>query len=343
MNINHLIFKTFCLTICLLAATYLNGQTAELISNKHITYLNTFTMDYSFDPLKDQFGDSQFRKLNLNSSQSDGFYLQNWLILEIVENAKVGVYDCFEDSDLKLSLSSDQILEKFIKRDTVLPFDISSYEESINIVESQIPPSNYVGLRCKQLFYYNQKEKQYYTQLLAIAPLVKDTDTDIEELIWIKMDTPKPKNMGLSSKDVLWSVMTSGRSTDLLSSYMPSKALKGNEDVLLNSFFDKLKAPNVLLEKDFYGSNEFFQSDEDPMLGSDTIVAFDPIMYAEVIKVVPNEKVPDHFNLVQDWYYNSKDKQLYNKLKAIAPVKTLYYIDNRVLYKRSLFFLRTEE
>ena len=299
MNINHLIFKTFCLTICLLASTYVKGQTAELKSNKHITYLNTFTMDYSFDPLKDQFGDSQFRKLNLNSSQSDRFYLQNWLVLEIVENAKAGVYDCFEDSDLKLSLSFDEILEKFTKRDTVVIFDITSYEESINIVEAQIPPSNYIGLRCKQLFYYNQKEKQYYTQLLAIAPLVMDTDTDadVEELIWIKMDSPKPKNMGLSSKDVLWSVMTSGRSTDLLSSYMPSKALKGDEDVLWTSLFDKLKAPNVLLEKDFYGSNKFFQSDEDPMLSSDTIVDFDPEMYAEVIKIVHNKIVPDHFNL----------------------------------------------
>lgn len=319
----------------------MSAQTAELTRNKHITYLNTFTMDYSFDPLKDQFGDSQFRKLNLNSSQSDRFYLQNWLVLEIVENTKAGVYNCFEDSDLKFSLSYDQILEKFIKRDTIVTFDISSYEESINIVEAQIPPSDYVGLRCKQLFYYNQKEKQYYTQLLAIAPLVKDTDT--EELIWIKMDTPKPKNMGLSSKDVLWSVMTSGRSTDLLSSYMPSKALKGDEDVLWTSLFDKLKAPSVLLEKDFYGSNEFFQSDEDPMLSSDTIVAFDPEMYAEVIKVVHNKIVPDHFNLVQDWYYNSKDKQLYNKLKAIAPVNVISDGGGDVLYKRSLFFLRTEE
>lgn len=341
MKISHPIFKTFCLAICLLATTYLNGQSAELKNNKQISYLNTFINDYSFDPLNTTVDDAQFLKLNLKSQEPEKLYLQNWLVREIFDNAERGVFALYKDSELSKVMSNAELLKKTVRRDTIITFDIATYEEKLSIVDIRLNPDRIVGLRCKQVLYFNEKDKQFHTQLLAIAPLCKELEGDIvEELFWVKMDSSTPSKMSVDSKTVAWAVLTSGVNADVPDILQENENSKGNQEVFKERFYEQIKRTDAKLEEGFYGSEDFLKS-EDPMLVVDTLVTYDPNTYEQTLKPIEHRIEPDYFNLVQEWYYDAKNKQLYSRLKAIAPVKVINDENGKFLYRDRLFYFHT--
>lgn len=341
MKISHPIFKTFCLAICLLATTYLNGQSAELKNNKQISYLNTFINDYSFDPLNTTVDDAQFLKLNLKSQEPEKLYLQNWLVREIFDNAERGVFALYKDSELSKVMSNAELLKKTVRRDTIITFDIATYEEKLSIVDIRLNPDRIVGLRCKQVLYFNEKDKQFHTQLLAIAPLCKELEGDkVEELFWVKMDSSTPSKMSVDSKTVAWAVLTSGVNADVPDILQENENSKGNQEVFKERFYEQIKRTDAKLEEGFYGSEDFLKS-EDPMLVVDTLVTYDPNTYEQTLKPIEHRIEPDYFNLVQEWYYDAKNKQLYSRLKAIAPVKVINDENGKFLYRDRLFYFHT--
>lgn len=341
MKLSHPIFKTFCLTICLLAATYLNGQSAQLKTNKQISYLNTFINDYSFDPLNIAANDAQFLKLNLKSQEPEILYLHNWLVTEIFDNAELGAYALYKDSELSKAMSKDGLLKKIIQRDTIITFDIETYEEKLSIVDVRLNPNRLVGLKCKQVLYFNEKDKQFYTQLLAIAPLCKEVEGDkVEELFWVKMDSSTPSKMGVDSKTVSCAVLTSGVNADVPDLLQENEDSKGNQEVFKERFYEQIKRTDAKIEEGYYGSEDFLKS-EDPLLVVDTLVTYDPNTYEQTLKPIANRIEPDYFNLVQEWYYDAKSKQLYSRLKAIAPVKVVTDKNGKFLYSDRLFYFHT--
>jgi hypothetical protein len=323
----------------------LSAQNQKTNYGKDVTYQSVFTMDYSFDPLNSEVNDSKYKKLTVNASDGGNVYLEKWILAVISEGSKSGLYTCYEDIELSKPIPEETISTYWKKTSTFTTFDLKTYEEKVEVVEEEILLNAIQGLRCKQVLFYDEKEDQFFTQLLAVAPLIKDSNENtVKPIYWIKMDTPLPSGLDLKDKNIVWSVETYAKNTNF---YLEKEGVdtpnsNASKGVFLDLFYEKTKHPASVIELDYYGSDNFNTKD-DPLTITDTIISFDLETYQELKKPINRRIEPDCFRLVQEWYYDTKRNKLYNKLKAIGPVQVVNNEMGNSMYQTPLFYLRLDE
>ena len=300
-------------------------------------FVATFAVDYDFNPVSDSLNGVYLRKINLTSEGRLPLRLDNWLLEELLNNAEQGMYECYSDVGLKNLLSKSQVIQQFIRRDTIVQFDLTNYEEKTSIIDTRIGLKYFSGLRCKQELIYDAKKEKYSTRLLAVAPLLRDRYTDgSEPIFWIKMDGDLPFRLGIESEDVSWSVLTNGRSAELQITWLKDYSL------FWDGFISKMKDKKTVLEKGFYGSEDFEKGGESFFM-VDTIYQYNEETQEETVSIAERLFEPISFRIVQEWYYDERKKKMYNRLKALAPICTVKDANGNELYQHASFYLHVED
>lgn len=146
--------------------------------------------DYRFHMVKWQSQD--IKQGYLGAYEYD---LCEWMVDQVLKNITEGNAECYADEKLEQRLSLDETLSLMSKIDTVVTFDPDTYEEKIYVIRNDVNTENIAHLKVKFRAYYHEKKRSFSTEMLAYAPLVKESTGGLWEgqtrpLCWVK--APKP-------------------------------------------------------------------------------------------------------------------------------------------------------
>ena len=239
--------------------------------------------------------------------------------------AKNGQLPIFEDS---LCQTPSSFFKNYPRRDTVISFDPTTYEEQHQEVFTEINPSReLVAWRLRQVLVYHRKSGTWSTIVESIAPLTTILDNEgntlgIQPLFWFRPDNER---QNLNSKHIIWAKRTENLQgpTQVHFPYQPIlKASPGYE----NPFADQFRLLGNHMKTPFYDSYNMQPLSPKERLAllsvTDTIVTFDPETYEEKIVIVSNERDADNVSslrLVQSWYWDERRHRLSICLDAVAP------------------------
>ncbi len=332
------------------------AQYTELQNDSDIPWIAEFSMDHSFtfNPDPNQHNIVKLIKFYNDPSNMDGANSDDWVIKWIYQNAIEGRYECFKDPELTQKIANAEL--KFLNSvvDTIITFYPETFEETIEVKRSEINLSNIKSLRTNQIIYYNQKSGNFETKIIAVAPLMKMSPTEVPlPLFWIKMDTAFPESFDIQSPNITWGTLIDTKGNPLDLNMVKVTKNKNNFDFKIFLQQQALNLEKPVERGESYGCNQFLNKKEVSNLYNsiDTIITFDPSTFQETIEIAKYELDPkaiSHFRLVQEWYYDSENRKMMNRLKAICP---LYYIkdENGVIefvkdgsprYAKPLYFIR---
>ena len=318
----------------------MKGQVEDLKANKNVSFLSSLTIDYTFNPERDDADNYQYKKLLFDSGESY-FKLEKWLISELIDRSLAGAYDCYDDKALSLALDMAAVENKMMRVDTAIRYSTDNYEPYIAVDTSRIPVEQISGLRCEQLLIYNKKEEKISSQLVAIAPLWKRTSGSTPvELFWISMPTSLTSDFNENSSDIVWSVLSNNSSSTIKSDISEDHLLKGTYDSFKEEVFELAKDKDTAVERRF-GTGESIPNEKLTTV-IDTVVTFHPETFEENIQVVKSGLDPAKYRLVQEWYFDKVTGKLYVDLVALAPVNVILNENGEFVYEYTAYFIRVD-
>ncbi len=100
----------------------------------------------------------------------------------LIDKIKEGKITAFEDEFFKEPLTNEQVQGKIFKIDSVPYYDPETYEETIEVVKSEINPENINRYRIKEIWYFDKESSMLKVRILGISPLVEEIDEVTGEL-----------------------------------------------------------------------------------------------------------------------------------------------------------------
>ncbi len=100
----------------------------------------------------------------------------------LIDKIKEGKITAFEDEFFKEPLTNEQVQGKIFKIDSVPYYDPETYEETIEVVKSEINPENINRYRIKEVWYFDKESSMLKVRILGISPLVEEIDEVTGEL-----------------------------------------------------------------------------------------------------------------------------------------------------------------
>lgn len=318
----------------------MNGQVEDLKTNKDISFLSSLTIDYTFNPERDDADNYQYKKLLFDSGENY-YKLEKWLLAQIIDRSLAGAYDCYDDKALSLALDMTALENKMMRVDTAVRYSTDTYEPYIAVDTSKIPIDQISGLRCEQLLIYNKKKKAISSQLVAVAPLWKRTSGSTPvELFWISMPTSLPDDFDVSKSNIVWSVLSNNVNSTIKSDIPDGHLMKGTFDSFKEDIFKIATNKRTYIEKRF-GTGEPIPSEKLTTV-IDTVVTFHPETFEQNIQVVKSELDPAKYRLVQEWYFDKTSGKLYVDLVALAPVNVVLNENGEFVFEYAAYFIRTD-
>ncbi len=353
---NSLKMKTLKL-LFLLPLSILSGQMSaqidDLLRNKDITWVAESYNDFLTEQAhEEKIGKTISRVTPLKflnkteESINETFVFQSILI----NAAKEGKIPFYKDADCKIISSLNYIS----KGDTISMVDPTSYEQKYIVVYHYPNNEDILYFRARQIVYYNSKKAQFGLRTLAIAPMKrisyrKEENIPCFPLFWIKVTDLKKKRQ-LIDKDITWAArMNLSNGMSLTGSDV--KVLKSvGENIPIGHLFDVLeqnsKVPFYTVEESNPKIKYTFKERYRLINTSDTLMVINPNSDVTEIKVADNKvKMDDvkRLRLVQNWYWNDKKKRLEIWLMATAPMIDINNEMGEFMYKRPLFYRRTDD
>lgn len=336
-------------------AVALQGQVADLTKDPNITWLAVYEADFFFSPTEKSQPDERFllRKLALPSEdECKAWNSTNWVFDWIYWHYLHPESKLYADADLSRPLSKAEISSLLTTIDTIITFDSETYEELIQVVRNDLNPADIQSVRVKQALYYNQGKGVFDTRVLALAPLVTITDPTgkpigKKQVAWIPMDGKMPINFSQKDPDIVWIGQTIGNSSwlDLKTLNVVKNSLK---QTLVETIHSEALSGNHKVENHAgYGCGNFLMQEElKRTFGSyvDTVITFDPATFEETMQVTRYDLAPsdiDKIRLVQEWYFDNRRKQLFNRVLAVCPMFTKREKKGRSDAYFPLYYLRT--
>jgi hypothetical protein len=234
--------------------------------------------------------------------------------------------------------------------DTFQRIDPTTYELKTVVVNNCYFYLDVHLFKTYQVAYYQPKTGKWGVRTLAIAPLMAKTTIEgaylyRKPLFWIKV-----KNQGedINSKNISWAARTHSRSAKSYLNLKNVEVIKRQNGIEpIADFFSQIKN-NVLtpLYDNGYGWNREQLTKEQVnalVTDTDTIRFIDPATYGTVKKAVHNNIELDkiqNLNLVQEWFWDKKEKTLSVRLVAIAPTLTVTNEKGGFQYLKPLFYQR---
>jgi gliding motility associated protien GldN len=100
----------------------------------------------------------------------------------LIDKIKEGKVTAFEDEFFKEPLTNEQVQGKIFRIDSVPYYDPETYEETIEVVKSEINPDNINRYRIKEVWYFDKESSMLKVRILGISPLVEEIDEITGEL-----------------------------------------------------------------------------------------------------------------------------------------------------------------
>lgn len=330
----------------LLATAQLN----ELLKDPNIAWAATFETEHDFRlNTASKTTKIQLNKLTYPENGCVKFLTDNWLAHWLLDEMKADRYKLYGDPTLSIIVSHSTFLNKVTFIDTVITFDPNSYEEKVQVIRNDLNPDDIKGFRTQQVIYYDKKAGSYSTKLLALAPMVNQTDANGNvsgkfPLAWLPMAESSSNDLSVKNPDIIWSALLIDKANILEIS-----TLKTIKNDLKKSFGEQIFIEAASMKHPVessggYGCGEFLSKAEVERITTriDTIITFDPETFIETVQIVKNFYNPNDLKqviLAQEWYFDNRRKVVANRLKAVAPYIEVRDADNNFLYNRIEFFL----
>jgi len=320
------------------------SQYARLLKNPDIVWAAEMDVTYSLtpppvvDPLREN--EIAFWKCYdpKESVQHDGGEM---LIRKMLEAARSGAWPAWQVDDLTKQLDLAAVSDSLSwPHDTIITFDVVTFEVVIKNVRNDWNPSYYTAIRTRQLLFYDDKKGEFGLLTTAVAPVLTLTikiqpkrpgeaerDTVIYERIpfWLKMSDFRAKTLrkspDVNDTNISWAaqIRTLGNSPEpgILT------PLKQSKEPVMQVLLNRFRYDRRYTATNFYNDPLPFESREALFVSTDTVMRLDPETYVETIEVNRNELSAEHtlqLRLVQNWYWDDRKQRLIIQLERFAPI-----------------------
>lgn len=340
--------RLLCLLFCLFCTiTSSFSQLEQLIDDPDIVWIAEFTTDYRFDPNAPHNTEQiKLTKYFNTPETSKDVGVGNFVIHQLFMDGLHGHTDCYADPGLTQLLSVDDIGKMITITDTVVTFDPATFEEQVLIVRNEMDLTSIEQLRVNQVIYFDKNTQDFETRIIAVAPLVNySNDAQAQPLFWIKMDNPFPENFNIHASNIHFGALGYSHEHPLMLNFTEEIKNEGFDfKGMLLEQAQAIQKPVEAPERGF-GSGNYYRKEDisHTHAGIDTITIFDPNTFEETVKIVKNEvnysKI-EAYRLVQEWYYDAKTHQFFNRLKAIAPLVSVKDDNGNFKFKKALYYIR---
>lgn len=348
--------RLFYLFAALAVSLPISAQ-SNLLSDPDITWIGTFTSDYRLDPTLPSgifaetgaWNNLAVEKLVVPPLPSgfpdliDGTDL--FWKLKVDEALHSGELEFFEDPLLTRPMPEGAIYEKLSRLDTVISFDVESYEEKISIVRNEVSFESFAGVRILQQCYYRKSTRSIGYCAVSWAPLYDNSwdgsdSTILTPVCWLPAFPAEDPGMLRQLEDVSYVIVTTTRSqSPALDKISP---VKGVMD-LPGFFSDFIKEPWAPA----YSAADFSELEPSDLweFGArrDTMVAFDLETFEERITIsqsLPIEERIDAIRFTVRWFYDDRKRRLYYEFVGLAPTERFFDEQGEVMFSKAMFYLK---
>ena len=103
-------------------------------------------------------------------------YPENPLFKVLIEGVKNGELTAFTKDDFKTIMEDEAINEILFRKDTIRKTDPITYEETIEVVESELDYESIKSYRVKEIWYFDKKHSRMKVRILGVAPITETLD-----------------------------------------------------------------------------------------------------------------------------------------------------------------------
>jgi hypothetical protein len=354
--------KKVCrLLFFVLLPTLTEAQYERILNNPDVIWAAEIDVTYYLRPPLPsdsvQYNDIIFWK-NFDPKNRVLYEGSELLIEKILAAARSGEWPAWQFADTVRQLSVYEVSRRLDSHDTIVTVDVGTGEHEVKAVISECDPASFFAVRAKQLLYFDEKKGDFELLTYAVAP-VRRVSRDIlnksgewKEIhlfdyvpFWLKMpDFSKKKSRkqpNLHDSNISWAaqIKTLGNSPEL-ENLRPFKDFKRP---VMQVLLDRFRTDAKFEVYDTADEPISFEARRDMLFSVDTLLTFDLETYEEKIEIEKNEiraKDVPRLRLIQNWYWDDKQRRLVIHFQSFAPMlAVLDYMDNLRFYK-SLFYRR---
>ncbi len=99
------------------------------------------------------------------------------ILADAASNGELPVYTT-DDDKFTHRMSTDDVLSKLSKTDTVMTFDPETYEENVKVVRNDINFADVKRFRIKEVWFFDKETSTMQVRILGIAPMIDVIDND---------------------------------------------------------------------------------------------------------------------------------------------------------------------
>lgn len=340
-----ILFSILCL---ILTVAGLQAQYRDLLDDPNITWVSEYTTDFqpSFDFFtegKQVLNDATLVKFSNPGNLNNGIYphgydqLCAWQGEYLIADLADGMYETYEDEQMRRPLSKEALLSRITQQDTIAIFDPKTFQENVTITRSTITSDKVSALRAKFVLYYDKKTGTFGSRLLAFAPMLQ---SNASPALWVKAPEPTMNaHTALQSDDVTFAVQTRMKGNAPVLAKLPK--IKGSLDA--GNFWEEIIASpsntfrSPAIDKPL--SKEEIKTINNP---TDTVITYDPETQVEKSTIVRHDnllKEVKTIRLVHLWCYDKKRKQLTCRQTGMAPMVEVRDTGGVFRFSKPLFYV----
>lgn len=351
------------------------GQYEKILKNPDVIWAAEIDVTYNLQPPEnpDSIRQNEIVFWKNDPGQNRFPYRNEELLMEkLLQVSKSGEWPAWQfanDSILKWFgwQSADTVLELSKAEsayrlawgaDTIVTFDVETGAEFITSLLSDLGSDRFIAVRAKQLLYFDQKKGDFELYTFAVAPVCKRYDyyrtykgewEGIRRFeytpLWLKMPPysrkKQKRKLKINDPHITWAAQVRTRNN----SPVPDSllVLKNSKPRVMQVLLDRFNSDKHYRVEDALGGDIPFNTRHKMLFSSDSTLVIDPVTYAE--KIVATNKAIDantilNLRLIEDWYWDERQKRLLIRLSGFAPVFQKYDVNGDPRFAMPLFYRR---
>ena len=93
------------------------------------------------------------------------------LVRKMLEAARSGAWPAWQRHNMAMQILPTDVLDSLYYRNTIVTFDVVTFEEIIKVVQDEFDPAYFTAIRARQLLYFDHKKGEFGLATLAVAPV----------------------------------------------------------------------------------------------------------------------------------------------------------------------------
>jgi len=255
-------------------------------------------------------------------------------------------------------LSLDGVARTLDSYGLCVAFNAETGEDEVKETPHTWDITTWYAIRAKQLLYFDENKGDFELLTFAIAPVrlfkryeydrkIGENKVYLSDFIpfWLKMPNfskkKSRKQPSVDDSNISWAAQIKTLdNSPRLESLRPLKNLK---PPVMQVLLDRFRTDAKFKVYDTAGEPIPFETRYDMLLSIDTLIMINAETYEEKIEVEKNElRAEDfpHLRLIQNWYWDDRQRRLVIHLQEFAPVITEIRSLGYFRYDRPLFYRR---